>query len=177
MGNVFAFMAVVAVLGMRWPEALAFSALTKILPGGIGILWFVSRGDWRMVLRSLASIVVLSVISFVATPALWSEWVALLIRYGGNDLLSFRSVMYAMAIGVTVFAARMDKPSLLPVGMLLSVPTYVGNVKDLSVLTSAARLDTCRPHRPSDGPPAGRPPHVQHRGGQPAPPRQATGGG
>src|SRR5687768_5529986 len=45
-GNIHTLIAASIVVGLRWPAAWAFPLLTKVTPG-IGVLWFVTRREWR----------------------------------------------------------------------------------------------------------------------------------
>jgi hypothetical protein len=143
MGNIYGFLGVAAVVGVRRPEAWAFPLLTKITPGGVGLLWFAARGEWRKVARSVIATLALSAASFAAAPGLWNEWIRFLLRHGADNGAKV-PVLLAVAAIVTVVAARSDRAWLLPVGMLLAVPTYTGKGKDLSMIVAATRL---RGHR------------------------------
>jgi len=77
--NINLVIAVVFVLGFRWPALWAIPLLTK--PSlGIGLLWFVLRGEWRKALVPVAIAGVLSAASFVFDPGLWFQWVQFLIH-------------------------------------------------------------------------------------------------
>lgn len=58
-GNIHLLLAAMTVLGPRYPALWSFGLLTKVTPG-IGILWFIARGEWRQVL-----IVVLTTLALV----------------------------------------------------------------------------------------------------------------
>src|SRR3954454_25087015 len=45
-GNINVFLAVAVVVGMRHPIGWLFPLLTKVVTG-VGLLWFVLRGEWR----------------------------------------------------------------------------------------------------------------------------------
>jgi hypothetical protein len=139
MGNIYGFLGVAAVAGMRRPETWAFAFLTKVTPGGIGLVWFAARGEWRKVARCTIATLTLSAMSFAVTPGLWKEWFTFLLRHGGdNGFLPF--MLLATAAIITAIAARTDQAWLLPLAMMIAVPTFEGNNKDLAMLVSAARL-------------------------------------
>jgi hypothetical protein len=139
MGNIYGFLGVAAVVGMRRPEAWAFPLLTKVTPGAVGLLWFAARGEWRKVARGAIATLALSAASFAAAPGLWNEWIRFLLRHSADNGAKV-PVLLGVAAIVTVVAARSDRAWLLPIGMLLAVPTYTGKGKDLSMIVAATRL-------------------------------------
>jgi hypothetical protein len=139
MGNIYGFLGVAAVVGIRWPEAWAFPILTKVTPGGVGILWFAVRGEWKKVARAGTATLVLSAVSFAVTPSMWKEWLAFLLKHGGEN--GARVPVFLGIAGVlTVVAARTDRAWLLTVAMMIAVPTFTGKNKDLAMLVAAPRL-------------------------------------
>ena len=72
--NINMLLGVVMVLGFRWPALWSIALLTK--PSmGIGLLWFVFRGEWRKAALPIAIAGALSLVSFVFAPHLWFQWV------------------------------------------------------------------------------------------------------
>ena len=55
--------AAVIVAGFRWPALWAIPLLTKVTPGGIGLLWFAARGEWRHLGIALASTLAIVVVT------------------------------------------------------------------------------------------------------------------
>ena len=52
LGNVNLYIALAAVVGLRWPAVWSFVLITK--PScGVGLLWFVARRDWRALRTAL----------------------------------------------------------------------------------------------------------------------------
>jgi hypothetical protein len=121
--------AAVVLLGLRWPALWALPILTKITPG-IGLLWFLIRGEWRSLwIAALATVVVVGA-SAAADPAAWGGWVAMLARMDFPELggglwflplpLGFRLFVAAALIA---WGAATDRRWVLPVGVCLSLPT------------------------------------------------------
>lgn len=72
--NINFTLGVFMVLGFRWPALWAYALLTK--PSmGVGLVWFVVRGEWRKALIPIAIAGALAAISFVVNPQLWFDWV------------------------------------------------------------------------------------------------------
>jgi glycosyl transferase family 87 len=139
MGNIYGFLGVAAVAGMRRPEAWAFPLLTKVTPGGVGLLWFAARGEWSKVRRAVTFTLGLSAVSFVIAPGLWSEWVAFMVDHGGENGARV-PVLLGVAALLTVVAARTNQGWLLAVAMMVAVPTFTGKNKDLAMLVAGPRL-------------------------------------
>ena len=148
MGNIYGFLGVAAVVGLRRPEAWAFPLLTKVTPGGVGLLWFAARGEWHKAGRVALATLVVSAVSYVASPDLWREWVAFLVQHGGDNGARV-PVFLAISAVLTVVAARTDRAWLLCVAMLLAVPTFTGKNKDFALLAAAPRLRRAAPQRRS----------------------------
>ena len=51
-GNIHLFLAVAIALGLRFPGSWALVLLTKVSPG-VGLLWFVVRGEWKKLATAL----------------------------------------------------------------------------------------------------------------------------
>jgi hypothetical protein len=72
--NINLLIAVVMVLGFRWPALWAIPLLTK--PSmGVGLLWFILRGDWRKAAIPIAIAGVLAGGSFLFDQRVWLQWV------------------------------------------------------------------------------------------------------
>ena len=78
-GNVQILLAAVTILGFRWPAIWALATLTKVGPG-IGLLWFALRREWWSLAQALLATAIIGLISFIAWPSSWFEWVAFLQR-------------------------------------------------------------------------------------------------
>jgi hypothetical protein len=138
-GNIYGFMGIAAVLGMRRPEAWAFPLLTKIGPGVMGLLWFAACGEWHKVARAMGATAVLSTVSFAITPRMWMDWITFLLSHSGDNGVRV-PILFAVGAIATVFGARTGRVWLLPIAMLLAVPTFYGSNKDWALLVSTPRL-------------------------------------
>jgi hypothetical protein len=75
--NINLILALVMVLGFRWPALWAIPLLTK--PSmGIGLVWFVVRREWRAFGLAVGTAALIGGISFVFAPSLWFDWLNLL---------------------------------------------------------------------------------------------------
>ena len=121
--------AVVVLLGLRWPALWVLPVLTKITPG-IGLLWFLVRGEWRSLgIAAIATAIVVAV-SAAVDPAAWAGWIAMLLRMDFPELggglwflplpLGFRLFVAAALIA---WGAATNRRWVLPVGVCLSLPT------------------------------------------------------
>lgn len=72
-GNIHLLMALMVVLGFRWPATWAFVLLTKVTPG-VGLAWFVARRDWRSLGVAMGVTALLAGASFLVAPDLWRQW-------------------------------------------------------------------------------------------------------
>jgi hypothetical protein len=117
-GNVVWLLCLVCVVGMRYPVAWVLPMFTKVAPGFIGLAWYAARGRWRAALLVVASSAAVLAVSFAELPGPWREWIALLASTHGVSA----PLRLGVAVGLTVWAARRDRPWLLPAALLLSAP-------------------------------------------------------
>lgn len=150
-GNVWAFYALVAVAGLRVPAAWAFPLLTKVTPG-VGVVWFAVRREWRSLFVAVGTTAAIALVSFALAPHLWSDWIRLLLhpdsfhnphREDLHPLLHLPAaarlaVALPLSVAVTVYAARRNRPHLLPVAMVVAAP--VANLAALGVLLAIPRI-------------------------------------
>lgn len=137
-GNIYGFVAVAAVVGMRRPAAWALPLLTKITPG-VGPLWFALRRDWRAVRISLGATAVIAAVSFAIAPHEWIDWYRFLINNSGNGQWFFTERVIC-AIVLVGLAAWRRKPWVLAFAMLLANPVVIHSWMDLTVLAAVPRL-------------------------------------
>lgn len=139
-GNVWAFFALVLVFGLRHPAAWALPVLTKVTPV-IGPVWFLTRREWRQLAIALGATAAIVVVSFAIDRSLWIDWARFLSH--ADELstpaaTSLRPAIYLptplllaielpIALALTVFAARRNRPWLLPVAMLFAMPVFTAN--------------------------------------------------
>jgi Glycosyltransferase family 87 len=150
-GNIWSFFALVLVVGFRFPGAWALPALTKVTPV-VGVWWFMARREWRSLLTVLGVAIGLTLISLALGPSLWLDWFRLLLHPKAFAHPSHTNIQpqidpptalllvaeLPVAIGITIFAARTDRPWLLPVAMVLSNPVFTANA--FVVLAAVPRL-------------------------------------
>jgi hypothetical protein len=139
-GNVWAFFALVLVFGLRYPAAWAFPVLTKVTPI-VGPVWFLARREWGSLALVIATMLGITAISFAIAPGLWIDWVRFLAHAddaGGPAATSLRShfhpptaallaIELPVSIAITVFAARRNRPWMLPIAMLFAMPAFTAN--------------------------------------------------
>jgi hypothetical protein len=141
-GNVNVFIAGAIVVGMTHPAAWGAVALTKVTPG-IGLLWHGLRGDWTSVWRVVAVCALLVGASVAIDPGLWSSWLTMLRGEAGPMVYpeALPIPLYLRlpaAVAVVMWAARADRPELVPVASLLALPVIWFN--GLALLLASAVL-------------------------------------
>lgn len=150
-GNINLLLAYAAVLGLTVPVAWVGLALTKVTPG-IGALWLAFRGRWPEF--GLAVLVTLgaAAVSFVAAPQLWGDWLTLMFGEdaGGAYAASIPVPLFIrlpLAVATLWWAARTDRPWLVPCACLLALPVIWFN--GLSLLLGSVALLEARPRTAS----------------------------
>jgi Glycosyltransferase family 87 len=137
-GNIYAFLAVVAVIGMRHPAAWALPLLTKLTPG-LGPIWFAVRREWRALALSLGATLAIAAVSFAFAPQLWAEWARFLVANKGSSQW-FLPLRVCGAIVLTAVAAVKRKTWMLPPAILLANPVAVHGWMALTLLAAIPRL-------------------------------------
>ncbi|HET7677519.1 MAG TPA: glycosyltransferase family 87 protein [Candidatus Limnocylindrales bacterium] len=140
LGNIHLLMAAAVVVGFRHPAAWAFILLTKVTPG-IGLLWFLVRREWRQLAVAVMATLLLVLVSAIADPGLWVQWLASLsqTRPAGDFSIPIPlPVRLAAAAGLIIWAAPRDHRWALPVAVLLALPTLW--VHGLSLLVAVLPL-------------------------------------
>lgn len=150
-GNVWAFLALGLVLGLRHASAWAFPLLAKITPA-VGIPWFLARREWRRAGVAVGAGVTIAAVSFAADPHLWGEWTRSLLhphaaagRAGNTTYRVPLGPRLAVAISLTVWAARRNRPGWLPLASALATPVFAP--LSLTVLAAIPRVG--RPPQPN----------------------------
>ena len=139
-GNIHLLLAAAMVLGFRWPATWALVLLTKITPG-IGLLWFVVRGEWRQLAIALGATALIVAVSFVTLPDAWFEWGEVLSRIAGRDgtwaavPIPFL-VRLPFAVALVVWGAHTNRRWTVPVAGMLALPAlwYGGLAMLLAVI-------------------------------------------
>jgi hypothetical protein len=128
LGNINTLIAASIVLGLRWPATWAFPLLTKVTPG-IGVLWFVARGEWRSAAVALGATAAILLVSFALAAVPWLEWVGWIQTRpdpptNPDQLLPWAPMWARIVVGalIVVVAARRDWPWLVPVAVFLALP-------------------------------------------------------
>lgn len=139
LGNVYVFYAGAIVLALsRCPEVLTLPLATKIYPSIVG-LWFVVRGEWRLVGRMVLGAVVLIGASVALAPSAWVAWVRFLVACADTGDGTYALARFVLAAGLTVWAARGSRPWVLAVAMVLATP-ILGAYTNLVPLIAIPRL-------------------------------------
>jgi hypothetical protein len=139
-GNVWWLFALVLALGLRRPALWALPVLLKITPG-VGLVWFAARREWRGLFVALAVTAAVVAVSCSIAPGAWLDWLGFLSR--GHDPGPFdtpvpRATRMLAGLALAAYAARSDRPRLLPLALLLSAPTF--SLNGIAVLAALPRL-------------------------------------
>ena len=123
--NINLLLGAVMVLGFRWPALWAIPLLTK--PSlGVGLIWFVVRGEWRKAAIPIAIAGVLAGGSFLLAPQLWSDWLTLLAN--GTAQVGEAPYPYSIwarlpiALAIVIWGARTNRPWTVVVASALALP-------------------------------------------------------
>jgi hypothetical protein len=127
--NLYWALALVAVLGFRYPSLWALPLLTKLTPG-VGIAWFAVRAEWRSLAIAIGTTVAIAAVSFALAPDAWSTWFDLIRRQdltgtGVTNLLiplPGLPIRGLTALVVVVIGARTERRWTVPIAMLLAQP-------------------------------------------------------
>jgi len=139
-GNIEAFIAVAAVVGLRHPSAWAFPLLTKITPG-LGPVWFVVRREWRSAWVAVACTVLVVLVSGAFAPALWGEWLSFVAGAPTPPTQAHYPPLVLrllLAFLIVVWGAVRGRRWTLAVAMVLAMPLWSSGV--LVLLASLPRL-------------------------------------
>jgi hypothetical protein len=125
-GNISLLLALAIVAGFRWPATWALILLTKITPG-IGLLWFALRREWRSLGIALGATAAIVVVSLLLNPALWRDWVDVLVANagkGGTWAAIPIPLWIRLPAGVMLIAwgAPRNQRWVVPIGAMLALP-------------------------------------------------------
>lgn len=125
-GNVHLLLAAAIVAGFRYPSAWALPLLTKVAPG-VGLLWFVLRGEWRMLALAVSTTGAIVAVSFAVQPSAWLDWVALLVANlgkGGTWAAVPIPLMARAPLGLALitWGAVRNQRWTVPIGVMLCLP-------------------------------------------------------
>lgn len=116
LGNVAVLTPVVLVVMLRYPAAILLPILTKASP--TGIVWFLARGEWRRLLPVALIGAVLVLVSAILLPGAWPAWFDSLRAEAG--MVETWPILLVASL-VVVYAARTDRPWLMPFALLLGL--------------------------------------------------------
>lgn len=124
-GNINLLLIGCVVLSLRWPAAWLLPLITKPTMG-IGLLWYVARGEWRNLAIAVGVTGAICVASFALAPQLWFEWVAFL-RASVSDVPGWPFPVpvwprLPIAAVLVVVGARTDRPWLLGLAAIIAMP-------------------------------------------------------
>jgi hypothetical protein len=124
-GNVYWLLALCTVLGFSRGAPWVVAAFTKVVPC-LGPIWFLVRGEWRLLRGFVVATALLFLASFVLDPSLWRQWVDFLVDSRDVEpvITYIPPLVYRLPVGLVllVFAARTDRRWLVPVCMLVVSP-------------------------------------------------------
>jgi len=139
-GNIEAFIAIAAVIGLRHPSAWAFPLLTKVTPG-LGPVWFAARREWRQASVAVLSTAAIVAVSYAVSPELWHQWWDFIVgsptpstQVGYPPLV----LRLGVALVIVVWGALSGRRGAIPVAMVLAMPLWSSGV--LVLLTALPRL-------------------------------------
>jgi hypothetical protein len=141
-GNINVFLAGAVVVGLRWPAAWSFVALTKVSPG-LGVVWFVARGEWRNLGIAVAATAGVALASALVDPPAWRDWFSVLLASNevtelNGDLAIPALVRFPVALALTWWGARTDRAWVVPIAVVLLLPVIWPN--GLAILVGCAAL-------------------------------------
>jgi glycosyl transferase family 87 len=117
-GNVQCLILAGVGLGLRWPVFWALPLLTKVGPG-IGMLWFLLRGEWRKLAMAGGATAVIAGVTFVIDPDLWFRWATFTLAnvYGDAPVpvAGAAPLRFAAAFVLIGWGARTDRPWTVPI--------------------------------------------------------------
>jgi len=150
-GNIHVLLAAAIVASFRWPALWAVPLLTK--PScGVGLLWYVARGEWRRLLVALGVTAGLAAVAFVVAPDLWPKWIAYVLETGVSPNVGTAAwvpvplvIRLPAAVVLVIWGARTDRPWTVPTASMLALPVLwmVG----LAMLTGAFAVSAWGPLR------------------------------
>jgi hypothetical protein len=125
-GNISLLIAVVTVIGFRWPAVWSFALLTKVSPG-VGLLWFAVRREWTSLGIAFGATLGIIIVSGIAVPGAWAEWTDVLARNVGRDgtwaaLPIALWIRLPIAVAVVWWGARTDRRWTVPVASMIALP-------------------------------------------------------
>jgi len=114
--------------------------LTKVTPG-VGLAWFAARGEWRRLAIAAGATTLIVAFSFWLAPTAWEEWVRLLLDRsqdvsqtpGWLVNLGPLALRMPVALALVEWAARTDRPWVVPLAVILAMPVIWPNTLAVAV--------------------------------------------
>ncbi len=128
LGNIHVLLAAAVVGSLRRPELWAIPLLTKPTVG-VGLLWFLVRGEWRKLAIAVGVTGALAAVTHLIAPTLWPMWIDYVLDTGvAPDVgrafwipIPLLIRLPAAALLVT-WGARTNRPWTLPTAAMLALP-------------------------------------------------------
>jgi hypothetical protein len=120
LGNIEVLLAAAIILGFRFPAAWSIVLLTKVTPG-VGLVWFVSRREWRNLAIALGATAAIAGVSFVLAPHLWFEWPQAILAVRDRPGTLSVIVRIVAAVLLIHWGARTDRRWTVVVGATLAL--------------------------------------------------------
>jgi hypothetical protein len=128
LGNIHVLLAAAVVGALRFPALWAIPLLTK--PScGVGLLWYVARGEWRKLGVALGVTAAVSALAYVLAPSLWPAWISFVVGTGvlpdvgaAHFLPIPLLVRLPIAALVVIWGARTNRPWTVPTAAMLGLP-------------------------------------------------------
>jgi hypothetical protein len=128
LGNIHVLLAAAIVASLRWPALWAVPLLTK--PScGVGLLWFLARGEWRRLGVALGTTAAIAALSAVLAPTLWPKWIDYVVGTGLSPdvgsayyLAIPLLVRLPAAVALVIWGAHTNRPWTLPTASMLALP-------------------------------------------------------
>lgn len=139
-GNLHIFFAVALVWSFRCPGAWALALLTKPTLG-VGMAWYLARREWRAFAVGLGTTLLIVLVSLVIAPDLWVGWIEGMRgaeNRGGMAWTIFLAVRLLLALGLTWYAGRRNRPAYLPLALYVALP--IPWLEGLTLLAAIPRL-------------------------------------
>jgi hypothetical protein len=110
------------LIGFRYPWVWAFIILAKVTPG-IGLLWFLTRREWRHLAMAMGVTLAFAVGSWVLAPDLWPKYLESLfvVPDTGPWTIAWR---LPIAAALVVWGARGDHRWAVLVAVFLAMPRW-----------------------------------------------------
>jgi hypothetical protein len=150
-GNIHVLLAAAIIAGFRWPALWAVPLLTK--PScGVGLLWYVARGEWGRLGVALGTTAGLAAVAFILAPDLWPKWIDYVLDTGVAPDVGKAAwvpvplvIRLPAAVVLVVWGARTNRAWTVPTASMLALPVLwmVG----LAMLTGAFAVSAWGPLR------------------------------